>query len=148
MTAVARTADLFRPIADVDDIAAGLGLLTISRPLWPLSTERWLEVVTILTAFHGRHGRHAAALGWDPISLYGVVRRAPYNGLWGMGAACLIARAGHHVLEVDRQTMLLVSSAGSRLRIFRRLLGPESVVIWDLCGSQPSPPIGGVAAPS
>jgi hypothetical protein len=65
--------------------------------------------------------------------LWGLHRRALYTNVAGMGAVLVAARSNHTVLEVGRDSVLLVTRASSRLRIFRRVPDPDAVLAWTLC---------------
>jgi hypothetical protein len=60
MTSAPAPADLFGRIAgagDDVDVMAGLGLLAISAPLWPIGPAKWAEVLASVIGFGTR---------WEP----------------------------------------------------------------------------------
>jgi hypothetical protein len=134
MTAAPATTKMLAPIAglvDEVDVMAGLEHLARSPPLWPVDADRWSEVVGALMAFERRFGGQVR--GWSPLALWGMHRRAPYANLAAMGAVFAAARANHTILEFGRDSLLMVSRAGSRLRIFRRVPDRDAVLAWTLC---------------
>ena len=68
------------------------------------------------------------------MQLYGPYRRAPYASLAAMGGAFVVARSGHHVVDVTAEAIQVRSPNGAELQIYRRELGAESVLAWSLCG--------------
>ena len=66
------------------------------------------------------------------LQLYGLHRRAPYANLAGMGAAFVVARCGHHVVDVTADAIHVRSPAGSGLRIDRREPEGQTVLAWSL----------------
>jgi hypothetical protein len=129
------------------DVAAGLAHLAAAPPLWRVDAAHWVDLIARVTAFAWRWDAPARAAGWTTLDLYGADRRAPGARVGSLGAAFLVARSAHSVLEVGRDAITVVTRAGSRLRIFRRAPDPDCAVAWDLCRTQPNPPIGGVAVP-
>jgi hypothetical protein len=115
------------------DVVHGLDLLARSPPLWPIGTDYWSLAVATVEEFAARWHSPADELGWSLLQLYGLDRRAPYASLAGMGAAFVVARCGHHVVDVTAETIRVRSRSGADLRIYRRELGTESVLAWSLC---------------
>ena len=121
-------AEIFEP---ADEALAGIAQLRSSPPLWPVGFERWCDILAAVEAFERQHGPIARARGWSQTQLYGLHQRAPYARLSAMGAAWVIARTGHRVLEVDHIGMLLVTRTSARLRIVRA--APEGAMLaWCL----------------
>lgn len=116
-----------------DEILRGLELLATSPPLWPIGDVRWEVGVDAVRAFADRWHVQACALGWSPLSLYGLHRRAPYANLAAMGAAFVLARSGHRAVAVDAEAVHVGTTTGAQLRIYRMPPEPESVVAWSLC---------------
>ena len=77
-------------------------------------------------------GGRARLAGWSTLELYGLHPAAPAARLSAMGAAWLIARTGHTVLEIDHVGVLLVARTSSRLRILRGKPDPDAVLAWEI----------------
>ena len=135
MTAIPASADLFGPIPDIaDDVLAGLDLMMRSPPLWQVDRGTfWTDLVARATAFAERWDAPCRGCGWTPLELYGAHHRAPAARISCLGAAFLLARSGHTVLEVDSRFITVVTRAGSRLRIYRPHPDPDAVLAWLLC---------------
>jgi hypothetical protein len=113
--------DLFAEIfAPADEVAAGLGALAQSAPLWGTRLE-WTELVTALQSFEGRWGGVARLAGWSVVQLYGLDPVAPRNRLSRMGAGFLASLPGRQVLAVDH-------GAGERAVILPRKTSRQSVL--------------------
>jgi hypothetical protein len=75
-------------------------------------------------------------MGWSHLDLYGLHRRAPYANLASMGGAFVVARCGHHVIDVAADAIYVRSPTGADLRIYRRELEAQSVLAWSLRSSR------------
>src|SRR4051812_33131187 len=76
-----------------DDVTRGLELLAASRPLWPVHTGTWAEIVDTVKAFAERWDGQARTCAWSTLSLYALHPDAPMARLDAMGAAWLLARS-------------------------------------------------------
>src|ERR1700677_193040 len=130
MTRPAPLPDLFGPLADVgDDIMAGLDLMMRSPPLWPVDRgTSWVDQVARARAFAERWNGLCRNCGWSPLDLYGAHHRAPAARLSCLGAAFLVARSSHHVLNVAPGDILVATKSAARLRIYRAHPDPDAVV--------------------
>jgi hypothetical protein len=138
--------DLFAPIAGAGDDAVLAGLESLrTAALWP-PPLRWPDVIAAAKAFSIRWGGPCQACGWTTLDLWGVDRKAPAVRWDAMGGVWLAVRSAHHVLEVDRDAILVVSRAGSRLRIYKPAPPVDSgaVLAWELClaGAPDPAPMG------
>jgi len=115
------------------EILNELELLERSPALWPVDVATWSAALASVRSFAARWGGQAHAAGWSPLELYGLHRLAPYASLAGMGAAWLVARSGHPVVDVAGAAIRLRSATGAELRIFCGALDPMSVLAWALC---------------
>ena len=117
------------------DVVHGLDRLARSAPLWPIGADHWSLAVATVEEFAARWHSPANELGWSLIALYALDRRAPYANLAGMGGAFVVARCGHHVVDVTADAIQVRSQSGADLRIYRRELQAQSVLAWSLCGT-------------
>ena len=62
----------------------------------------------------------------------GQHRRAPYANLAGMGGAFVVARCGHHAINVAADAIQVRSPTGSDPRIYHRQLEAETALAWSL----------------
>jgi hypothetical protein len=115
-----------------NDVAVGLDRLATSSPLWPVDGTAWLGVVERVRTFACQWDARARTAGWSALDLYGLHRRAPYANLAGMGGAFVVARCGHHVIDVAADAIQVRSPSGADLRIYRRQLDAQSVLAWSL----------------
>jgi hypothetical protein len=113
------------------EVLAGLDILAARRPpLWPVAPDRWLNIVDAVRSFAERWHAAARACGWSDLELYGLHRRAPYANLAAMGAAWLIAKSGHAVVEMNRDAITVVTVSSSRLRLYRRPIDADARLPW------------------
>jgi hypothetical protein len=126
---------IFDPLGDLfaesDQVAAGLGLLEQSPPLWGDSAE-WRQLVARLRAFEQPWGARARLAGWSPLQLYGLEPVAPRARVGRMGAAFLVALRGHQVVEVGAEAITVVTRTAARLRLYRGEADPGAVLAWEL----------------
>jgi hypothetical protein len=120
------------PWSSPEEVISGLDLLATSPPLWPVEGAAWLGVVERVRAFACQWDARSRAAGWSSLELYALHQRAPYGNLAGMGGAFVVARCGHHVINVAADAIRVRSPTGSDLRIYRRELEAQSVLAWSL----------------
>lgn len=87
-------------------------------PLWPVSPGTWHAIVDDVRRFANRWHAVAASHGWTVEQLYGWHPDAPHRTS-ELGAGWLIAKCGHHVIDVDREAITLKTQSGATLRIYR-----------------------------
>jgi hypothetical protein len=114
-----------------DPVAAGLGLLAQSPPLWGDRLE-WAELVASLRTFEDRWGSAARSATWSLLALYGLCPHAPRARLSRMGGAWVACLRGHRVVDVDATAISLVTRTAARLRIFRGEPDQGAVLAWAL----------------
>jgi hypothetical protein len=126
--------DLFEQIfAPADEVAAGLGLLAQSAPLWGTRLES-TELVAALRGFEERWGAVARAAGWSPVELWGLDPIAPRARLSRTGGAFLACLHNHRAVQVDPDAIRLVTRTSARLSVYRP--EPGGVLAWELCASE------------
>jgi hypothetical protein len=104
-------------------------------PDWPpgdVPVERWRTlIVDIGRFFDGGWGEKAAALGWEPIDLFGCDRDRPYARRIDQ-AGLLWLLNGNRLVALSENTATIETRTGARQTWRRKPSEPGRVLAWEL----------------
>jgi hypothetical protein len=112
--------------------AEALARLDPAQPPWDVPPRRWLQFIDDCGRFlDGAWAKHAAALGWGPLDLFGCDRERPFARIDHQGLLWLLD--SHKIVELYRDKAIIETATGARQTYQRRPVEVGRVVsAWDL----------------
>ena len=92
--------------------------------------RRWDQFIDDAARFADRWGAKAAALGWEPVDLWGCHPDQPYQRFDALGLVWLLNGNGLAALSPDAATIRTRTGALQTYR--RRAVPPGTVLAWEL----------------
>jgi hypothetical protein len=116
--------------------AEGFARLDLAQPPGDILLRRWRIFIDDAASFlDSGWAARAAALGWDPLDLFGCDKAKPFARIDRMGLLWIVN--GRRLIALTENTATIESSAGARLN-YRRTpdySGPNNsdrVLVWEL----------------
>jgi hypothetical protein len=117
----------------------GLARLDPDRPPGDVPVERWRTlIVDIGRFFDGGWGEKAAALGWEPIDLFGCDRDRPYARIDQAGLLWLLR--GERVVALTQEAAVIETHTGARQTYRCKPAEPSRGLAWELTPRRRQPP--------
>ena len=110
--------------------AEGLARLHADHPPSNVPPHRWRQFVDDVGNFVDRWAPYAAALGWEPLDLFGCDRDRPFARIDQAGLLWLVD--GDKLIALTENTAAIERRTGTRQTYRRKPSEPGRVLAWEL----------------